>query len=91
MGSEERSASTASTPVTLFTRSKLSFLRIMRPVTQNYHSLQFAAIPEAEDGGGQEREHLHRVVRKDEVPEVEQLAGREVAREATHNPPSILE
>ena len=90
MGSEERSASTASTPVTLFTRSKLSFLRIM-PVTQNYHSLQCAAIPEAEDRGGQEREHLHRVVRKDEVPEVKQLAGREMAGETTHNPPSIIE
>ena len=48
------------------------------------------AIPEAEDRGGQEREHLHRVIGQHQVPEVKQLARREMSGEATHNPPSVL-
>ena len=87
MGREERSASTASTPVTLFTRSKLSFLTIMADIIGE--RLQ-PALPEAEDRGGQEREHLHRVIGQHQVPEVKQLARREMPGEATHNPPSVL-
>ena len=47
MGREERSASTASTPVTLFTRSKLSFLTIMADIIgerlQHYLKLRIEA------------------------------------------------
>ena len=47
MGREERSASTASTPVTLFTRSKLSFLKIMADIIgerlQHYLKLRIEA------------------------------------------------
>ena len=44
-------------------------------------------LSEAEDGGGQEWEDLHGVVGQDQVPQIQQLRGREVARESSHDPP----
>ena len=47
-------------------------------------------LPEAEYGGRQEGEDLHGVVGEDEVPEIEELGGREVARKSPHDPPGVI-
>ena len=43
-----------------------------------------------EKGGQGEEGHLHRVIGQHQVPEVKQLARREMPGEAPHNPPSKL-
>ena len=47
-------------------------------------------LPEAEYGGGQEREDLHGVVCQDQVPQIQKLGGREVAGKTSHDPPYVI-